>query len=752
MDYARQTAHGLAAAHAKGIVHRDLKPENLFVTKDGRVKILDFGLAKLTEADAVGGQQTSLQTTPAGTEPGLIMGTMGYMSPEQVRAQPTDHRSDLFSFGAILYEMLSGKRAFKGETPADTMSAILNAEPPELTETNRTIPPGVERIVRHCLEKSPDERFQSAKDIAFDLDALSGLSGSTSAVAISRGTTGRRWMYRAAGIVASALAGAAIAGYFLRAEPTEPPEYRRITFRRGNVETARFAPDGTTVVYSAAWEGRPGELFVARAGSLGERALGIPEARVLSISSASEMALLVKVASGPNWIRRGTLARAPVDGGAPREVVQNVGSADWSPDGKTLAISRFLPDTGRWRLEYPIGKVLYETGQWLSDVRVSPAGDRIVYVEHPASGDDRGVVAQLDLAGQRKVLTAEFASVRGTAWSLPGNEILFTATQLGTGRKLFAIPPSGKLRTLDIVPASLQLEDVNREGRVLLASELQRGRIMVLPRGETTERDLAWLDYPLLRDISIDGKTILFDEEGEGGGPNYSVFIRGTDGAPAVRLGEGYGGELSPDGKWAVTYPLSDPPRIVLLPIGPGEPRTIESSSTANWFPDGKRLLLCSQLRSEKEPGCSIFDLERGRSSPLTPGGTETAGFLSRPVSPDGKWVVVRRPENQWLLWPVDGGEPRPLVGLDADDLPYQWAGDSNSLYVTSTRREDVLPRRVYKLNLATGRKEFFRTFGPPDLTGISTMSLPKFSRDGAVYTYGYRQFLSDLYVVDGIK
>jgi serine/threonine protein kinase len=252
LDYARQTAQGLAVAHAKGIVHRDLKPENLFVTKDGRIKILDFGLAKLTEADAVGAQQTSLQTTPAGTEPGLIMGTMGYMSPEQVRAQATDHRSDLFSFGAILYEMLSGKRAFKGETPADTMSAILNAEPPDLTETNRTIPPGVERIVRHCLEKSPDERFQSAKDIAFDLDALSGLSGSTSAVAIGRGTTGRRWMYRVAGVASSALAGAAIAGYFLRAEPPEPPEYRRITFRRGNVETARFAPDGTTVVYSAA--------------------------------------------------------------------------------------------------------------------------------------------------------------------------------------------------------------------------------------------------------------------------------------------------------------------------------------------------------------------------------------------------------------------------------------------------------------------------------------------------------------------
>ncbi len=769
IDYGLQIAHGLAAAHAKSIVHRDLKPENLFITRDGRVKILDFGLAKLTEPDTAGGgaghqpdpSLTNLQTTPAGTEPGLIMGTMGYMSPEQVRAQPVDHRSDLFSFGAILYEMLSGKRAFKGQTPADTMSAILNAEPPELTQTNRTIPPGVERIVRHCLEKSPDERFQSARDIAFDLDALSNLSGTTTEAGVSHGARSKRLAQVVATVVAGALAGAAIATALmtLGTGRTAPPEYHRVTFRRGNIETARFAPDGATVVYSAAWEGRPDELFSARTGSFGERALGIPDARILGISSASEMALLVKPVPAPNWIRLGTLARAPLDGGAPREILQNVGSADWSPDGKELAIARFLPEAERWRLEDPVGKILYETTQWISHVRVSPTADRVAFLEHPPVGDDRGVVAMVDLAGQKKVLTPEFASVQGTAWSVSGDEIWFTATQTGTGRELFAVSQAGRLRALSRVPGSLLLADVSRGGRVLLAAEEQRGYVMVLAPGQTIERDLGWLDYPLLRDLSADGKTILFDEEGQGGGPNYSVFVRGTDGVPALRLGEGYAGEMSPDGKWAVTYPVSNLDRVVLLPIGPGEPRTIETRMIANWFPDSKRLLLCrtqffgSQKESGKRPACSIYDLESGRSRPLTPEGVGGGQFYSRPISPDGKWVLVlRNPGSQWLLWPIDGGDPRPVVGLDDDDIPYRWVGDGTSLYVTSTRREDVLPRRVYKLNLATGRKQYFKSFGPADLTGISSVSPPLFSRDSEAYAYTFRQFLSDLYVADGIR
>ncbi len=416
IDYAMQIAKGLAAAHEKGIIHRDLKPENLFLTNDGRVKILDFGLAKLTQNEGAGVQQTNLPTA-AGTEPGVVMGTLGYMSPEQVKGKPADQRSDIFSFGAILYEMLSGRRAFHRESAAETMSAILREEPPDLSATNRNIQPGLERVVRHCLEKNPEERFYSMRDVAFDLEALSGLSGAAAiAPGAAAGARGRpSWPLLAGAVLATALV-CGLAAYFAvaRAGNRPPPSFRQLSFRRGQILSARFAPDGQTVVYSAAWDGKPMEVFVGRPESPESRPFGLAGAEVLAISKSGDMAVSLDRSLAGGFRRTGTLAQLSVAGGAaPRDIQKEVDWADWSPDGKSLAIVRAVP--GKSRLEYPAGKLVYETGGWISHPRISADGERVAFVDHPIPNDDGGSIALVDRSGKLKKISEPFASAQGLA-------------------------------------------------------------------------------------------------------------------------------------------------------------------------------------------------------------------------------------------------------------------------------------------------------------------------------------------------
>ncbi len=749
LDYAQQIAQGLAAAHDKGIVHRDLKPENLFVTKEGRVKILDFGLAKLTHSEE-GGAATNLPTADAGTTPGLVMGTIAYMSPEQVKGKPADARSDIFAFGAILYEMLAGTRTFRGDSAGETMAAILKEDPPDLSITTLRISPGLDRIVRHCLEKNPERRFRSAHDLAFDLEALSGASamGGSAATAARTGLLplGRiaTRLVMAAALVAAAAAGM-IAGRATRPAPMEAT-FSELTFRQGSISSARFTPDGGTVVYSAAWEGTPTELFSTRPGSPESRSLGLPPADTLSVSATGEMAILLDPHFTAGFERSGTLARAPLAGGVARQVLEDVQDADWAPDGQGLAVARAVE--GRNRLEYPIGKPLYETEKWISSVRFSRDGRWIAFIDHPIRGDNRGRVAAVDLGGNVKFLTEMFSGAGGVAWSPSGDEIWFTAARTGNVQTLYAADLSGSLRVISAVPASISLQDISPSGSVLLTRDTWRRGIRGLGPGDESERDLSWLDWSRPSDLSADGEWLLFEEQGQGGGPGYSVYLRRMDGSPAVKLGEGYSLSLSPDGNWAASVSVSRPDHLVYLPRGPGEPRTVHTAGLSpfsmRWLPDGKRIVLQA---SEKGRLSRLYVMEEdgGNPKPITP----EAAQLQWTVSHDGNWVAVKTPDGAPRLVPVDGGEPRSIPGLETEDVVVTWGPDAGSVLVARGRG---LPRRIDLVDLDTGRSTPWKELIPADRAGMIDIGFIHFSDDGRSYVYSYRRALSTLYLATGLR
>jgi len=732
VDYGKQIAAGLAAAHSKGITHRDIKPDNLYLTKDGRVKILDFGLAKVTSARAADGATLSVATNV-----GTVMGTAAYMSPEQARGQAVDPRSDIFSFGCVLYEMLTGERAFKGDTNADLMISILTKDP----DPNLIGSPGLERIVAHCLEKTQEQRFQSASDIAFALDAVTQVASDSHLASAPAHPTRNRLPWAVAGVFALAFA---VVGW-LHFRPRPEVQFHRLTFRRGAIQTARFTPDGNGVIYSARWEDEPNEVFTSRLDSPGSRPLGFSGTELRAVSATGELALAQNTRAERNaFANAGMLARAPLSGGAPRSIEDKIDFAEWSPDGKEMAVVRET-DQGT-QLEFPGGKVLYKTAGYISEPRISPAGGAIAFLDHELSNDNRGTVAVIDLAGKKKTLTPAYLAAQGLAWAPKGDEVWFTAAKTGDRMELRAVTLAGRERTLFRQSGAVVLHDISHDGRVLLANLEMRTKAMYRGPADAQERELSWLDWSLVNGISGDGKFIVMSESGEGAGAEQQIYLRETSGAPAVLLGPaGNNGTLSRDGQSVVTV-TTDLHDILIYPVGPGQSKRIPMPgyvvAGAGLFPDSKRLWFGG---SETGHGRRIYmtDISGAQPRALTPEG-QTRGSLS----PDGNYFLSAQATGKAHLYPTAGGEAQE-VAVAAGERVAGWSLDGQDVFVFT---RGGVPAKVYRVKWKSGHRELMRKVSPADRAGIDGVESIHITPDGQTYTYSCVQTLSDLHLVEGLR
>ena len=790
IDAALQIAMGLAAAHEKGIVHRDLKPDNIFLTRDGRAKILDFGIAKLSNPTEAG------PFASTATEPGMVLGTVGYMSPEQVRGELVDTRSDIFSFGAILYEMLSGVRAFKRGSSIETLSAILKEDPPDLTDTLPNLPPALDRMVRRCLEKDRDLRFQSARDLAFNLETLTTLSTPGTLSNVPNPSTSSRSSAKNGGIPERtatmllpsgadpgnlaptprppsttrsrttrptpprrispilltvlylvSIVGAAFGSWYYTThfkQQASEIAFHRLTFRRGEIRSARFGPDGDTIAYSASWDGNPTEIFLANRLSPEARPLGVNDADVLAISKSTELAVLLR---RDHLNGLGTLARVPIGGGMPREVAEQVLSADWLPDGSNLAVIRY--GNGKYRIEYPIGTVRYETPHYIHDLRVAPDG-RMAFIE-PHNDENDLVVSDTNQRNPQPVARGWDHGANGLVWAPGGKELWISGTDSAAPPAVYGVNiETGDIRPISRLTGSMRLYDITPAGHVLLSNGLWRAALEYQAPGAPAERDVSWLDWSMLADLSHDGRTILFNETREGGGKSSSMYVRRADTPSPVRIGDGLGDAISPDGKFVLGHNRA---KLIVVPTGTGEARELKLNGAfdpgAAWLPDGRHVIVSGSLE-KKGYQLILVDTLDETARPLSPENIWGEAYRPFALSPDAHYVAGMTTQQTIALYSIDGAAPPVAVpSVLPGEIPIQWSADAASLFVC---RPSALPAQVFRINLATGARELWKEFTPVDPSGVYKIAPICITPDGNAYAYDALRMLSDLYVADGVR
>ncbi|MGH9534152.1 MAG: WD40 repeat domain-containing serine/threonine protein kinase [Terriglobales bacterium] len=763
-EYGAAIAAGLAAAHACGIIHRDLKPENIFLTRDDRVKILDFGLAKAAplaseSATPDGYSASTAPTLAAATQPGTVLGTVGYMAPEQARGQAADARSDVFSLGAVLYEMAAGHRAFQRDSAVETLNAIIRDEPPELAASGRDLPPALARIIERCLEKDPARRLQSAQDLAFALENISGATASSrAAIPSAAPPPSRRWRWRWRWWITPVAAAIAIAvtwGLMRGPAAAPPPVYTQLTYRRGLINNARFEPHDAGIVYSAEWAGAPPQIFEIRTGQQQPRALGISGA-LAAVSASDQLAVIQHCHPDEFTGCRGTLAIA--SGLTARPVATNASAAAWSPGGQ-LATVRAAGTHDQ--IEYPLGHVLWRApfGAWISAPRFSPNGHWIAFILHPESISDAGGVDLIAAAGgQPRVLAHGFNSIHGLAWSAGGHSILtaasFRSAQSDTIR---AIALDGRADlAIARFPSMVQLNDLAPDGRTLLSKENWPTELLGHFAGMAPHatRNLTWQDGSAVVAISPDGRQLVFCECGASGGPLSSAYIRPTAGGPALRLGDGEPMALSPDGRYvAVRVPQGPSFSAELLPVGAGSVVHLPAIPgynllTALSVPNGQGLLeitlSATVARAYLQP---LHDdlpvgLPHAISGPILDAG---------PVSPDSQWVPMRRAaDRKWYLYPVSGHGPRhPLPWLTGNARLAGWSRDGKQLY---TETSHGVTATVQAADLAGGRAQTILAVTPRDLAGVRTAPIVAVTPGAQYYAYDISRFQSQLISATGFR
>jgi Tol biopolymer transport system component len=753
---ASQLADALAKAHEVGIVHRDLKPENVMLTREGHVKIVDFGLAKLSEPVAIGSAAPVAAATGDRSTGRWVLGTLGYMSPEQATGEPADFRSDQFAFGAILYEIVTGTRAFQQPTSAETLSMIIRNEPTRALELNPALPLPLVWIIERCLSKDPADRYASTHDLARDLQGLRDRASeldTTRGQHVLAGDASRRRFVLGSVALTTALA-VGLAGFYVAqsrasrggAAGAATPVFQQLTFRRGFIQDARFTPDGEGVIYAAGWDGEPVRLFETRVSGPESRPIGPTNAGLAGISSKGELALIQGCRLDFGGCV-GTLATMPLAGGAPRELLEDVVGAAWTPDGHGLAAIQIVG--GEYQLQFPIGKTLHASAGKLESPAFSPGGDRIAFIELPLISEESGSLKLVDLEGRTTELSAGWRTISTVAWSPDGEEIWITASDRGRRRSLYAVSLTGARRLIFRAPGDLMMFDLFRDGRALLATFLSRSHMVWSSSG--MDRDLSWLDWSTAADVSADGQTLLFYEWGEGVDAVPVVYVRKADGSDAVRLGPGKALALSPDGRWALALQETASPQLALLPTGAGESRPLPTHGLvdfyrARWFPDGKRILVVGS-DNEAIPRSYVQDIETGQLQQI---GED--GMLAFLPSRDGGSVVMEDPLGPYLLVPLDGGTTRPLEGLLPGDRPIQWSTNGRFLYLRGPE-DDIL--RIYRYDPATRKRELWKELAPHDRAGLIGLATGRgelaMTPDGNSYVFTYWSILRHLFLAEGL-